>query len=254
MRHQIAALALLSSSIAASPAAAISIGTGAFTGTQSVEHFEGIGVGPGVAASAFANIFLPGSGGNYTFASGITLSGPNPGLFSNGAFLHNAALAGANNNWGANGSVGNAGQVPDAWGTPSSEYLGVFDNLGTGSALIDISFTQDMLRVGGFVAGAAGSTITIEAYDAVGSLLESMTIASPSVGAWASSFIGLERSEGIRRVVFRGSDFGLDALTFEAGAVTEPSIAMLASMGALGLWMMGGRRERAIALAARERA
>ncbi len=249
MRFRTAALTLLTLSSAVSPAFAASIGTGAFTGTQAVEHFEGIGVGVNVSSSAFANIFLPGSSGDYTFASGITLRGPNPGLFQNGAFLHNAALAGASNNWGANGSVGNAAQVPDAWGTPSSEYLGAFDSLGTGSAIIDISFTQDMLRVGAFVAGVAGGSITIEAYDAMGALLESLTIASPSVAAWASSFVGLERSEGIRRVVFRGNDFGIDALTFEASPVAEPSMAALASVGALGLWMMGGRRARAIAMA-----
>jgi hypothetical protein len=245
MRCQSAALALLIASLA-SPALAISIGTSAFTGTQSVEHFEGITAGVNVATSAFANILQPGSVGNYTFASGITLRGPNPGLFANGAFLHNAALAGAANNWGTNGSVSNASQVPDAWGTPSSTYLGAFDNLGTGSAIIDISFTQDMLRVGAFVAGAGGSSITIEAYDAGGALLESLTIAAPSVAAWSTSFLGLERIEGIRRVVFRGADFGIDALTFQA-AVPEPSVALLAGIGALGLWGLGGRRRPASA-------
>jgi hypothetical protein len=242
MRLRSAALALLIASLA-SPALAVSIGTGAFTGTQIVEHFEGVRAGTNVAASAYANIFLPGSTGNYTFASGITLRGPNPGLFANGAFVHDTALGGATNNWGANGSVSNAAQVPDAWGTASSAYLGAFDNLGTGSALIDISFTQDMRRVGAFVAGAAGSSITIEVYGAAGTLLESVTIASPSVAAWSASFLGLERSEGIRRVVFRGADFGIDALTFEA-AVPEPPVALLASVGALGLWGLGGRRGR----------
>jgi hypothetical protein len=255
MRCRFAAHALLISSLAAAPALAVSIGTGAFTGTQSVEHFEGITVGANVAASAFGNIFLPGSTGNYTFASGITLRGPNPGLFQNGAFIHETSLGGATNAWGTNGSVSNASQVPDAWGTPSSAYLGAFDSLGAGSALIDISFTTDMRRVGAFVAGAGGSSVTIEAYDAANTLLETLTIASPSVAAWSSGFLGLERTEGIRRVVFRGADFGIDALTFEAGAaVAEPSTALLASFGALGLWWMGGRRPRAIALARAGRA
>jgi hypothetical protein len=107
-----------------------------------------------------------------------------------------------------------------------------------------------MTRVGAFVAGAAGSTITLEAYDALGNLLESMTIASPTVAAWGSSFVGLERSEGIRRVVFRGADFGLDGLTFEAAPVPEPSVMLLASVGALGLWLLGERRPRASARSA----
>jgi len=53
MRCQPAALALLIASLASS-ALAVSIGTGAFTGTQSVEHFEGIGVGANVARRAGA--------------------------------------------------------------------------------------------------------------------------------------------------------------------------------------------------------
>jgi hypothetical protein len=250
MRPRLAALALASLALGAEPLLAAPIGTSAFSGTQTVENFEGMAVGANVGATAFANIFSPGVSGPYTFSTGIVLNGTNPGLFANGAFVHDAALAGAVNNWAANGSVGNAAQVPDPWGLPSSSYLGAFDSLGTGSALLDISFTQDMTRVGAFVAGAAGSTITLEAYDALGNLLESMTIASPTVAAWGSSFVGLERSEGIRRVVFRGADFGLDGLTFEAAPVPEPSVMLLASVGALGLWLLGERRPRASARSA----
>ena len=251
MRSRLATIGILAATLTAQSASAISVGTAAFTSARVVESFEGIGVGANVGASAFANIFLPGVSGPYTFSTGIVLNGTNPGLFQNGAFLHETALGGASNNWGANGSVSNAGQVPDPWGAPSSAYLGAFDSLGTGSALIDISFTQDMTRVGAFVAGAAGSTVTLEAYDALGALLETMTIASPSVSAWASSFIGLERSEGIRRIVFRGADFGIDGLAFESAPVTEPSFALLAGGGVLGLWLMGRPRVRAIALARR---
>jgi hypothetical protein len=173
----------------------------------------------------------------YTFASGVTLAGPNPGLFANGAFLHNAGAAGAVNNWGANGSVSNAAQVPDPWGLASSTYLGVFDNLGVGSVMLDLYFAADMHRVGAWVAGMAGTNITIETYDATNTLLESLTLAAPSVAAWGTSFLGLERSEGIRRVVFRGSDFGIDGLTFDATPLPEPRLGLLILAAlAIGFW------------------
>ena len=246
MRSRIVA-GLIAGLLGATSAHAISITSGAFGASMVVENFEGVAVGANVAASAFGNIVLPGSASDYTFGSGVTLKGPNPGLFANGAFLHNAAVAGAVNNWGANGSVSNGAQVPDPWGLVSTTYLGAFDNIGAGSAVVDMSFASDMLRVGAWVAGGAGTTITLEAYDASNNLLESVTIAAPTVAAWgtAGSFVGLERSEGIRRVVFRGADFGLDGLTFEAGApLGEPSLASLSWLGIGGLWVLGNRRRR----------
>ena len=243
-------LALVPWALLASSASAAPITPAAFGGTQIVENFEGIAAGSNVSTSAFGNILLPGSTSDYAFASGVTLAGPNPGLFANGAFLHDAAAAGATNNWGANGSVSNGAQVPDPFGLASTTYLGSFDNLGAGSSFLDLRFSSDQLRVGAWVAGAAGSSITIEAYDASGALLEALTLAAPSVSAWGTSFLGLERSEGIRRVVIRGADFGIDGLSFEASsAVAEPSIALLGSAGLLGLWWMGGRRARTIAFA-----
>jgi hypothetical protein len=106
--------------------------------------------------------------------------------------------------------------VPDPWGQPSSTYLGVFDNLGAGGVVLDLSFALDVHQVGAWVAGMAGTTITLEVYDASNALLETLSIPAPSVAAWGTSFLGLERAEGIRRVVFRGSDFGIDGLTFDA--------------------------------------
>jgi hypothetical protein len=235
MRARHAILAAACCALVAAAAHAAPITPAAFTGARVVENFEGIGAGPNVATSAFANILLPGSVSAYTFASGVTLLGPNPGLFANGAFLHDAGAAGATNGWGANGSVGSAAQVPDPWGLPSSTYLGVFDNLAVGNVMLDLYFSVDMHRVGAWVAGFAGTTITIETYDATNALLESLTIAAPSVAAWGSSFLGLERSEGIRRVVFRGSDFGIDGLSFDSTPVPEPHIALvlLAALGVI---------------------
>jgi hypothetical protein len=244
------ALAAAAVALFAQPALAVSITPAAFTAAKVVESFEGIGAGTNVGSTAYANIFSPGVSGPYTFASGMILGGTNPGLFQNGAFLHDAAIAGASNGWGTNGTVSTAAQVPDPWGVASSEYLGAFDSLGTGSAVIDISFTTDMRRVGAWVAGAAGSNVTLDVYSAANVLLESVTIAAPTVASWGSSFLGIERSEGIRRIVFRGADFGIDGVTFEAASVPEPRAALLASVGVLGLWWMGGRRAPRAAAAA----
>jgi hypothetical protein len=232
----LAAVAAISGALIAGGAEAAPITPADFTGAQLVENFEGIAAGPNVATSAFANIVLPGSIGAYTFASGVTLAGPNAGLFANGAFLHDAGAAGAVNDWGANGSVGSAAAVPDPWGLPSSTYLGAFDSLGAGAVMLDLYFATDMYRIGAWVAGYAGTTITIETYDATNALLETLTIPAPTVAAWGGSFLGLERAEGIRRVVFRGTDFGIDGLTFDPTPplpVPEPQLALvlLAALG-----------------------
>jgi hypothetical protein len=242
MRKRLASL-LAACALVSVPALAAPITPAAFTPARVVENFEGVAAGPNVATSAFANIVLPGSVSAYTFSSGVSVLGPNPGLFANGAFLHDAAQAGAVNNWGANGNVATAADVPDPWGLASSAYLGAFDSLGAGSASIELSFASDMHRVGAWVAGVSGGTITLETYDASNALLETVTIAAPSVAAWGTSFLGIERAEGIRRVVFRGQDFGLDGLTFDATPLPlpEPKLGLLILVAlAAGFWR--GRR------------
>jgi hypothetical protein len=249
-RHSFPAVALAALGLAlATPAASVPITPAAFSGSQSVESFEGIGVGPNVGASVFGNIVLPAISSNLSFASGVTLTSPvpNPGLFANGAFVHDLSLGGAVNNWGSNGNVDDAGDVPDPFGAPSSSYLGIFDSVGAGSVSLELSFGSDMLRVGAWVAGVGGSTIRLDAYDASGTLLESVVIAAPSVASWgnAGSFLGLERAEGIRRVVFTGVDFGIDGLSSEPvpPVVPEPATLPLVSAG-LVLLALRSRRAR----------
>ena len=236
MRIWLASLVLAAgAALVAAAAGAAPITPADFGGTQLVENFEGIGLGPNVASSAFGNIVLPGSTSTFTFVSGVSLLGPNPGLFSNGAFLHNTGAAGAVNGWGANGTVGTPADVPDPWGQPSSTYLGVFDNLGAGGVVLDLSFGSDVHQVGAWVAGMAGTLITLEVYDASNTLLETSTLAAPSVAAWGTSFLGLERAEGIRRVVFRGSDFGIDGLTFDATPLIPLPEARLGALMLVGI-------------------
>jgi len=210
-------------------ASATSIGSGAFGSGAVVESFEGLVVGPNVRQSVFSNILEPGSSGSYTFGSGVTLTSPvpNPGTMSNGAFVHDFRLPmGATNGWGANGSVASAANVP--FGTA---YLGAFDGLSGATVLTSftLDFGADMLRAGAYVTGAAGAMVQMDVYDALGGLLESTQVATVPVASWSSNFLGIENAAGIRRVVFRGVDFGIDGLTFEGGAINpvpEPSTAV----------------------------
>jgi hypothetical protein len=232
---------------AAGPAGATQITTAAFGGTQTVESFENITLGPNVGPSVFANIVMPAIVSDFSFASGVTLTSPvpNPGLFTNGAFVHNLAQAGAINQWGANGNVDDVGDVPDGWGQASTSYIGIFDSLGAGGVSVEFTFSTAMLRVGAWVAGMAGTNIRMDAYDAFGNLLESVTMGAPSVASWGNggSFLGVERAEGIASVVFTGVDFGLDGLTFEEPTpIPEPGTAGLLGIALVALALRGRAR------------
>ncbi|HVP31387.1 MAG TPA: PEP-CTERM sorting domain-containing protein [Myxococcota bacterium] len=213
--------------LAGASAPATPITPAAFGPSAVAEGFEGLVLGPNVGTSPFSNILEPGKVSAYTFASGVTLSAPvpNPGTMSNGAFVHDFALPmGATNTWGANGSVSSAANVP--FGTA---YLGAFDNLGSGPVSLTLDFASPMLRAGAYVTGAAGTTVRLDVYGAGNVLLESRTLATVPVASWSTNFLGLERLEGIDRVVFTGTDFGLDGLTFEA--VPEASTVSLLLLG-----------------------
>jgi hypothetical protein len=236
---------LLTSCLLPLSAAATSITPSAFGSGAILESFEGVVVGPNVRQSPYANIVEPGLLGSYAFGSGVTLTSPvpNPGTLSNGAFVHDFSLPpGASNGWGANGSVSSALDVP--FGTA---YLGLFDNIH--GATVPVSFTldfsSDVLRAGAYVTGAAGSTVRIDVYGALGNLLESAQVATVPVAAWKTNFLGIESASGIRRLVFTGVDFGIDGLTFEAApvAVPEPSPLVFLFAGLIGL-SAAGRRTR----------
>jgi hypothetical protein len=238
------ALALLAM---ADSAAAFTITPAAFTGAQTVESFEGLVVGPNVGASGFSGIVEPGKTGAFTFGSGVTLTSPvpNPGTLANGVFVHDFAIGtGTSNNWGANGAVSSAANVPFSTG-----YLGAFDNLtgATNPVSFSLTFASDMHRVGAYLTGAPGLLLRMDAYSASGTLLESATIGTVPVASWTNNFLGIERSEGIRRVVFSGADFGLDGLTFEA---PEPGSFATVSLGLALLGMAGRKRARFVATAA----
>jgi hypothetical protein len=208
--------------------------------TWSIESFEHLAPGPGVGQQlGFDGVYLPGYGGSYTFASGVTLIGPNVDVFPGDAFVHDFSSGSPPpNDWVANGVVDGPEDV-----LVGSAYLAVFE-AGTNEAAIDLRFSSPQARVGAFVTGDAGTTITLDVYGVGDVLLESVTTAAVPIDQWMDNFLGIERSEGIVRIVFRGHDFGIDGLLFDdtvIQAVPEPRTAFLVG---LGLVLLGVRRRR----------
>jgi hypothetical protein len=218
----------------ASSSQAVQISLADFGPSAVTEDFEGItAADPNVGSTSFATVLEPAITAPYFFPSGAALfNAPNPGIFNDGPFIHDFSLgSGPSNDWGANGTVSSAADVPSG-----SAYLGAFDSPSppTNDVLIDFRFSQDMQRVGAVATGGEGMMATLRVYDASDLLLESLTVSTVPVGQWDTNFLGIERSEGIRRAVFSGPDLGLDDLIFEA-LVPEPSSFSLTAFGLLGL-------------------
>ncbi len=237
----LAALAVL----AATPASAIPIGAGAFGGGKVVESFEGLTAGPNITIGLGTSLLQPGTVSAFTFGSGVMLTSPvpNPGVFNAGPFVHDFALGtDVTNNWGTNGTVASAANVP-----MGSAYMGAF--AGSGNASITLTFASPQDRVGAYVSGVNGTTVTMRVYNASGTLLETVSAATVPVGSWGTNFIGIQRPDQIARVVFSAPDFGLDGLTFENDLVLVPEASTLTSiaMGLAGLCGIAvlGRDQRA---------
>lgn len=245
MQKPILALTVLAA-IAAAPASATPIGAAAFGGAQVVESFEGLVAGPNITIGLGASLLQPGVTGAFPFASGVMLTSPvpNPGVFSAGPFVHDFALAtDVTNNWGTNGTVASAANVP-----MGSAYMGAF--AGAGNASITLTFATPQDRVGAYVTGVNGTTVTMRVYDASGTLLETVSAATVPVGSWGTNFLGIEQPEQIARVVFSGPDFGMDGLTFENDPVLVPESSTLMSIlmglaGLCGLAVIGRDQGRA---------
>ena len=99
----------------ADPAHAVRIGTSSFSNFR-IESFEHLTAGPNVGQQpGLPGVYLPGNGQPYRFASGVTLVGPSQDVFPGDPFVHDLRSAGAPpNNWGANGTIADAADVPFA--------------------------------------------------------------------------------------------------------------------------------------------
>jgi len=250
------ALLIAAALLAARPALATPITPAAFGADQVVESFEAIPLGPNIRIGMGTSLLEPGTVSAYTFASGVMLTSPipNPGVMNMGAFVHDLARAtDVQNTWGATGTIDDPTDVPFG-----DAYLGAFHPTGAGTASFTLAFANPMDRVGAYVTGAAGSTITMRAYDGSGVLLESVTGSAVVLSNWSNNFIGVQQPGRIARVTFTGLDFGIDALTFEDTPLLVPEPATLhalllgvLTLSCLATFQRAGSRPEAAARAAR---
>ena len=212
---------------------ALSITPADFGPAAVVESFEGLSPGPGL-------VFGPDVGYDpgyllpvtpFAFSSGVSLSDPDPNPSSSQAALVADPTTGfAQFGLGGNGVVVSGSQVP--FGTA---YLG-FENPAENGGVSSITFVfpSPMLRVGAYIVSASppspgDGVVTILALDAGGATLESLAFATGNVSQWATSFAGIQRSEGIHAIRILGPPTVLDGLTFEV--IPEPSTAILFASG-----------------------
>lgn len=241
----IPAALLLAASFAAAQAGATPITPSAFGAFAVVESFEAVPLGANVRIGMGTSLLEPGTVSAYTFASGVQLTSPipNPGVMNRGVFVHDLARASdVSNDWGATGVINDPTDV-----LFGDAYLGLFHpSGGINTTSFTLTFAAPVDRVGAYVTGYAGTTIRMQAYDASGALLESGTRSAVTLANWGTNFIGFEHADQIARVVFTGTDFGVDALTFENDPllVPEPSTLATVALGLAGLARMGARRRR----------
>ena len=215
------------------------IDPGAFGASAVTESFEGIAPGgPNTGPVEGGNNFLIGTHGPYNFASNVALIAPlqtsNPSWWNGDPFINDFSISkNVSNWWGSNGYV-IAAPFGNAW-------VGTFDQNESVSRSIEFRFAQKMDRVGAYVTGWENKTVTLAAYGDSG-LLESHFLATVPVSQWANNFLGIE-ANGIIKVVFSGTDIGVDNLKFEGhSAVPLPGTWLLFASGVIGIALLGNRK------------
>ena len=200
--------------------------------TPVVEGFEGLHPGPNSPTPTWApgSAYLAiGAQGPYTFASGVTFTSPTPNTEATqpgtGTLLADFSLGdgAAYFGLGFNGAITDPSQLPGgnaylAWDSPASQ----------GSMTFSFSTAQTM--VGAYV-DASGGNIVETAYNAVGRVIGTSSVASEDVDMWRFNFESVS-TPGIRSVNFSGDFKVLDNLTFNPGITTPtPEPASLALVG-----------------------
>lgn len=188
----------------------------AFSGTATVETFEGILGTPAVPQSMLIGMTVPWGmlPYNFTLPGGATVSGPPaPDSVEVYDFSVPAGLMGG---WGLGIGVGD---LNASTALPSGTSCCAVNNFSAGGDL-EITFTNPVTRVGAWVETPTGTAV-LQAFDFAGAPIG--TVTAPTDGLLDNaldSWIGLASSVPIGRVVFQ-IGFGLiDDLTFEAGGPT----------------------------------
>lgn len=204
------------------------ITSGAFgPGAVFEESFEDLSAGANITLDGA--YFTPGVVEPFTFGTGVQLTKPFPNPGNQAAvIIGDFDIGEATFDFGLNGSIDSKADVPFG-----SAYL-----LALGP--IEFTFMSDMLRVGAYITGTPG-TITLNAFDASNTLLESVPISSVSVANWGLNFLGIQNSNGIRKIEFSGDFVALDKLTFEV--VPLPGAIILGSIGmTFSGWLLHKRK------------
>jgi hypothetical protein len=169
--------------------------TASFGAGTITESFEGLAPGANIESStAFGSAYLvPGVSSPFTFGSGVTLTMPSPNVNESMVVLIGDFTLGSAT-WGllANGFIGSPADVVDG-----NAYLG---NCCPESVPVELTFAADMLRVGLFATGLPGEILSLAAYDALGNLLETVSVAAVHEDFWGTNFLGVENAAGIRRI------------------------------------------------------
>ena len=198
-----------------------------------VESFEGLVAGPNNPQSPGFGEFSPGAVSAFAFGSGVALTAPipNPGEGSNGIVVGDWSKGDASFGLGSNGAITSASDVP-----AGNSYLFV-DAAAASSGPVGLTFSRAVGAVGAFVTANGGTSITLKAFDAAGTLLDTVTIPAVARTLWtakdASAFIGL-KAPGIRRVEFRGDFLVMDLLQsrpLDPALVGSPQFAAGADAG-----------------------
>ncbi len=217
------------------------IGPGAFGASAVTEGFEGIAPGgPNTGPIEGGNNFVIGTSGPYTFASGVIFTAPvqitNPSWWHGEPFISDFSISGnVSNWWGSNGYV-TAAPFGNAW-------MGAFDLNESVPRSLEFTFSQKIDRVGAYVTGWEDKTVTLAVYGDSG-LLESYSFNTVPVSQWPDNFLGIQ-ADGITKVVFSGTDIGVDNLKFEkVAAVSLPSTLSLLAGGFIGIVLLGRRRRK----------
>ena len=221
-----------------SAALAVQIGPAAFGAGTVVESFEGLSPGPNIIAnpdSGSGGFLVPGVTAPFSFGSGVTLTAPIPN-----ANRFSRVLVGDFKLGPAPWGLGMNGDLTSARVVSGSAYLGN-NNCCSEAAPLRLQFSSDMLRVGIYATDFDDRTITLTAFDALGAILESVSVGAVPVRSWGSNFLGVENSAGIRSItLFSVAGVPVyDDLMFEA--VPEPSISVLVFIGAMMMIMCVSR-------------
>jgi hypothetical protein len=132
---------------------------------------------------------------------------------------------------------------PGSWrleGSNGPQFLG-HNNYGR-TGLITFDAPVEHFRIDAAHGSVGVRNLTFTAYGSSG-LLEQVTLAQTSPGAWATISL---TSTGITRIEYTSpSNFGLDNMRFEPVSVPEPGTFALLAAGGVGLTGWARKRRRA---------